>query len=843
MTRPSHLRVEHLDSPLGLSVDKPRFSWWLPAGSQRQEAYQLIVDGWDSGRVTGDEQVLVEYAGPGLRPSELVPWRVKVWTDRGESDWARSTFGTALRVGGWEATWISPVEDEVPAAGSRPGYLLRGRWQVPAGVSSAQLHITAQGVYEAHLNGRRVGNQELTPGSTDYNTSLQVQAYDVTDMIEPENEIVVTVTDGWFRGKNSHSQMSDCWGDEVAVLAQLVVRHADGHVTTCVTDETWECGLGPILAADLMAGERVDLSVQPHGWQPVRVVERSRDALTGTSAPPVRRIEEIVPVEVKQLTDGSQVADLGQNINGWVRVDVPAGDVLIEHGEVLDSEGKVTRSNLVGPKGGDPGQVDVVTGPGSVELRFATKGFRYVGTSAPAQVTGVVVHTDLERTGHFRSSNEDLNRLHDISVWSFRGNACDIPTDCPTRERAGWTGDWQLYVPTAAFLYDVAGFNVKWLRDLAAQQWPDGRVGNWVPEPGFAEEIRASVSDKYSGSAGWGDAAVQLPYHQWWCYGDTRILQDQWDSMQKWLAFAAERAATTRHASKDGTPQRPHEKFIWDGGFHWGDWLEPDVTMEMIMAVFNREVDQGAVATAYLYRSANQMAEIAKILETDGSAYAELAQNVRDAWVKEYVTDDGLLRPAQQATYVHALAFDLVPEQMRQAIADRLVQMIRSAGDHLGTGFLTTPLLLPVLADTGHVDVAYDVLLQRTPPSWLGMLDRGATTVWEFWNGLNEEGTAFGSLNHYSKGAVISFLHRYVAGIRQVPGVPAYKHFVVAPMPGGGLTSAEATLDTPYGPLRSAWTKTGDGLRVEVTVPPGTTATLQLPERHSEELPPGTHLR
>jgi alpha-L-rhamnosidase len=313
--------------------------------------------------------------------------------------------------------------------------------------------------------------------------------------------------------------------------------------------------------------------------------------------------------------------------------------------------------------------------------------------------------------------------------------------------------------------------------------------------------------------------------------------------MEKWLAYATRQAATSRHSSKEGTPARPHERFIWDGGYHWGDWLEPDVDIDTIKAVIARQIDQGSVATAYLYRSATQMAEIAAILGRDGGRYSELAASVRDAWIKEYVADDGSLVPSRQATYVHALAFGLVPDEMRQATADRLAKMIRDKGDHLGTGFLATPLLLPALADGGHLDVAYDVLLQRTEPSWLCMLDRGATTIWEFWNGSDEDGNAFGSLNHYSKGAVISFLHRYVAGIRQVQGVPAYRRFVVAPRPGGGLTSAEATLDTPYGTIRSAWSVTPDGLRAEVTVPPGTTAGLRLPGRPAEELTAGTHVR
>jgi alpha-L-rhamnosidase len=455
------------------------------------------------------------------------------------------------------------------------------------------------------------------------------------------------------------------------------------------------------------------------------------------------------------LSTGQQVVDLGQNINGWVRLDGIHGTVTVEHGEALDADGRVTREHLKPHGQLDAGQVDVVTGTGSFEPRLSTKGFQFVQTSGAVGVIGVAVHTDLERTGRFSCSDDDLNRLHEAAVWSLRGNACDIPTDCPTRERSGWTGDWQLYVPTAAFLYDVAGFNTKWLRDLAAQQWADGRVPNYVPDPsaGRGQEPH-QITTWLTGSAGWGDAAVQVPYQQWWCYGDERLLAEQWESMVSWVEYAARSAREERHASKEGTPAQPHEQYVWDGGFHWGEWLEPGDDAETIRSVFERRTDQGVVATAYLYRSAAQLAEIAGVLGRDADPWAELADNVRAAWQAEYIRD-GRLVPETQATYARALAFGLLPPELAQPAADRLAELVRAAGTHVGTGFLATPLLLPALADHGHLDVAYDVLLQRSEPSWLCMIDRGATTVWEAWNGLDEKGKAFLSLNHYSKGAVI----------------------------------------------------------------------------------------
>ncbi|MEU8138900.1 family 78 glycoside hydrolase catalytic domain [Streptodolium elevatio] len=827
-----------------------------------------------------DQSVLVPYAGPATRSGERVVWQVKVWTDQGESEWSAPSSWEAglLERNDWVAQWIEPDEGGAPLpAGQRPAYLLRRDFTVPSPVVLARLYATAHGIYEAFLNGCRVGDLELTPGYTAYRDRLQVQTYDVTDLVaEGANTLGTVLSDGWFRGRAGAMRIADSFGEHTALLCQLHAVHDDGSVTVIGTDGSWTTYAAEIRAADLMDGESHDLRRRVPGWSApefdasswakATVVTEGLYGewarLTDSPAPPVRRVEELRAASVRMLETGAQIVDLGQNINGWVRAAVPAGDELtLTHGEALGVDGDVTTDHLRGQEflTAEPlpaGQVDRVVSAGGddevFEPRHTTHGFRYVRVEgaqralATDDVTGVVVHTDLRRTGHFACSDDRINRLHDIAVWSFRGNACDIPTDCPQRERAGWTGDWMLYIPTAAFLYDVAGFSVKWLRDLAADQWDDGCLSNFAPDPGgrAVQHLPAEILEMFAGSSAWGDASVIVPWELYRVYGDLDALIEFRPMMVRWVGFAAERARTRRHPDRAAArpAPAPHEQFLWDAGFHWGEWTEPGAVDDDF-----RTADQGAVATAYLYRSASLLARISELTghHQDAERFQLLADNVLAAWRAEFITADGTLTPHTQATYVRALAFELVPESQRAAAADRLVGLIREAGTHLGTGFLATPYLLPVLADAGRLDVAYELLFQDTEPSWLTMINRGATTIWEDWNGIDENGRPHASLNHYSKGAVISFLHTRIAGIRPPadpdPHTAGYRRFQIAPTPGGGLTWAEAQFDSPYGTITSAWRIEDGRFALTVTVPPGTEAEVALPDGRTFLATPGTH--
>jgi alpha-L-rhamnosidase len=850
--RPWDLRVEHLDDAFGIDATRPRLSWKLPEASTRQVAYRLEVGSWDSGRIESDRSVLVGYDGPAFGSRDRVDWRVQVWTDLGPSVWSvPASFELGLlRPEHWTASWIVPVATgDVP--GQRGAPLLRTRFTVDDTERVARIYATAHGVYELFLNGERVGDQELTPGFTSYRSRLQVQSYDVGPLLRAgENELRAVLSDGWWRGFVAFTREHDVFGTELALLAQVEL---DG-TPIVITDASWESAHGPIVAADLIEGQHTDLRVDADRaeWTPVRVVDVDGSNLCAPVAPPVRRIEVLRPASVTTVGD-RQVVDLGQNINGWValRAEIPAGTVTLTHGESLDDRGDVTMEHLrpINWKTQEPmsaGQVDRITGAGGpavVEPRHATKGFRYVrveGLEAPLtvdDVEGVVVHTDLRRTGWFTCSDPRIDRLHAAADWSFRTNACDIPTDCPQRERAGWTGDWQIFAPTAAFLYDVAGFSTKWLRDLAADQRADGCVRNFAPDPAYEGSDNHAFKTFLEGSSGWGDAAVLVPWQMYRCYGDERLLAEQWESATAWVGFQETTAREQRRPDRiaRNAAALPHEQYLWDTGWHWGEWCEPDRSTDEHFATGGG--DQTIIATAYFAHSARTLARIAEVLGRDDAVtrYDGLADRVIDAWRTEFIDDDGDVRSDRQADHVRALAFDLVPTELRARTADRLVQLIRARDTHLDTGFLATPLLLPVLADTGHEDVAYDLLYQDTEPSWLHMIDEGATTIWESWNGV--EGGGVGSLNHYSKGAVISFLHEYTAGLQLVD--PAYRRFRVTPRPGGGITTASAVHDSPYGRIESSWTLVDGELRLTVRVPPGTVADVELPDGTTRTLKPG----
>ncbi|HET6937473.1 MAG TPA: alpha-L-rhamnosidase C-terminal domain-containing protein [Nocardioides sp.] len=440
-----------------------------------------------------------------------------------------------------------------------------------------------------------------------------------------------------------------------------------------------------------------------------------------------------------------------------------------------------------------------------------------------------------------RHEHDRVNRLHEAAVWSFRGNACDVPTDCPTRERAAWTGDWALFVPTATYLYDVDGFSRKWLRDLAATQWEDGNLCNMAPMP-IAE--RTGFMATLNGSAGWGDAIVLVPWELYLEYGDPQVLRDAWPAMVRWLDRARLMASTQRHPERAAAfpDERPHEKYLWDTGFHWGEWLVPGEDPLDGHGDFPAFVaaDKGDTATAYFAWSTRHAAAIARVIGEEEAAahYEELSRNIAHAWRTEYVVD-ARVEPHTQANLVRALAFDLVPDDLRQRTADDLVALVRKDGTHLGTGFLATPYLLPVLADAGHLDVAYELLLQDSPPSWLAMIDRGATTLWERWEGVDDDGVPHESLNHYSKGAVISFLHRYVAGLQRLE--PTWRRFRVWPRPGGGIISAGTEHVTPHGPAAVSWRLDGDGFGLDVRVPESCVAEVVLPDGRELEVGPGSH--
>jgi len=900
MTAPTRLRAEHLREAMGLAVREPRLGWTPPAGTTRQTAYRITAsNGWDTGRIASADSSGITYSGPALHSRSRFEWRVRSWDVDAHGTETASEWSHPMPVelgllhpSDWTAQWIGADEEQVNQPGERPGYALTKTFMLPAAPDKARAYATAHGIYELFINGQRVGDQQLTPGSTSYNTTLQVQAYDVTALLTAgRNTIRAVLTDGWYRGTFGYTRDADMYGTHTAFLAQLELGSGAGR-QVIGTDASWLMSATEVISADLMAGQRVDFRTADDGALPragdggkgarapglppapprAAVVHSRRfDALTGPLAAPTRVTAELAPVAITRLPNGHQVVDFGQNIHGWVRLaalGAPGETVTLEYGEALGRDGDVTRDHLrphdFRTPGAfrDAGQVDTVTASGAAgeafEPRHTTHGFQYASVQGLASdlhrgdITACLVRTDLERIGTFHCSDERLNKLHRMVEWSFLGNSCEVPTDCPQREKAGWTGDWQLFVPTAAYLYDVTGFTRKWLRDVRADQWDNGVIANISPSPGPAI-TSAEFMGFTNGSSGWGDAIVMVPWETYLATGDASILAENWEAMNRWLGFVRTTAETQRHSTRAAKAPVPaaHEKFLWDTGFHFGEWMEPGGPEPDLFAA--RTADNGIVATAYYRHTTDLMARIAGVLglAEEAADLAELSDAIRKAWATEYLDASGRVTDASQANCVRALAFSLAGPEHRAAVTAQLVEQIRDAGTHLGTGFLATPYLLPVLADNGHLGVAYDLLMQDTEPSWLAMVDRGATTVWELWNGLDAGGTAHQSLNHYSKGAVVSFLHRYTAGLRQAPGSAGWDRVIIEPRPGAGITSAATSHLGPHGQITVAWTLskgasgprgTDDGvLTLTADIPSGTTAEVLLPGEPAAAVGPGHH--
>ncbi|MDH6493203.1 family 78 glycoside hydrolase catalytic domain [Streptomyces sp. SAI-127] len=869
-----------LDAPYDLAIDSggdafpvsgptPRLSWKPPSDAARPVSYEVecAVDDEAHPAVTtavGGHRFL-PWPWAALDSGRRVVWRVRALDTDGSSPWSRwHTFESGLLAADWRARWISPAESGDRGYGRRPAYVLSARFAARSGVRSARLYATALGVYEAYVNGVRAGTAELSPGSTSYDRTLYAQASDVTSALKAgDNRLEFLLSDGWYRGQVGAFRLPAGWGTVPGARAELHLLYEDGARQVVRTDGTWTSAESAITRADLMDGQTTDFRVRPGTGLPVLVDQVEAPPVDWSPAPPVRVVESRPAQSVEQLEDGVWIADFGQNASGWIALgDLgPAGTrTIVDHGEHLGPDGDLTTAHLDSTR---PGQApipfvqrDVAVSAGggeTFEPRHTVHGFRYARLRRdgapldPASLVMRVVHSDLRRTGTFACGHADLDRLHEIAEWSFRGNAVDVPTDCPTRERLAWTGDYQVFAPTATRLYDVLGFNRKWLRSVRDDQLPDGRVANFSPD---GRRIKHHLDDQFAmmtGSAGWGDAVVAVPWELYESYGDREILAENWEAMVRWVEWALTTARTARHPSRveRSAAPLPHEQYLWDGSFHWGEWTEPkaraadgtrvDPVKDDPVAWFM--ADKGEVGTGFLYRSTATVARVARVLGLgeESDRYAVIAERVRDAWRTEFLSPDGRTAGDTQAGYVRALSLGLVPEELREAAAARLVELIRAAGTHLTTGFLSTGDLLPVLADSGHADVAYELLLQRTAPSWLYMLDRGATTVWEDWEGIDDTGTAHDSLNHYSKGAAIRFLHTHTLGLRQTPGSIAWESFEVAPVPHPSVPWARGTHESPQGTIAVEWRTTGDTLTITVDVPPATTARVVFPDGTIEE--------
>jgi len=840
------LRCEYKTNPIGIDVVKPRLSWKIM--SQRraviQSAYQIRVASSaddlaagerllsDSGKMQSDKSIHVVYDGPAMVSGQRVWWQVRVWDDQaGGSNWSEPAWWEMglLKPSDWKADWIEPNLTE-DTSKSNPCPMLRREFRLKGTVKSARAYVTCFGLYQFELNGKVVGDQVFTPGWTAYLHRLQYQTYDVTELLKQgANCMGVILGDGWYQGRLM-GRSRNIYGKKLALLAQIEVEYRNGSRELITTDKMWKASTGPILMSDIYDGEVYDARLEARNWSRVgfddskwagvTVVNHSKDILVALSGPPVKRIEEIKPVKIMKTPGGDTVVDMGQNMVGRVRLKVrgQAGTrIKLRHAEVLDAQGNFYTANL---RNARQTVEYILSGKGEevFEPHFTFQGFRYVAVEGwPGEVSlddlvGIVIHSDIKPTGSFECSNPIINQLQHNIQWGQKGNFLDVPTDCPQRdERLGWTGDAQVFARTACFNADVAAFYTKWLADLAADQQPSGAVPHVIPNvmtPGKAEGRSAS--------AGWADAATVVPWTVYLCYGDTRILERQYASMKAWVDYIAGRAG---------------DSYLWTTDHTYGDWLAFNTNRSDYPGA---TTDKDLIREAYFGRSTDLLLRTAKVLGKSGDVekYAALLQKVRKVFQDEFITPNGRLASNTQTAYSLALGFGLV-DRARQKIAARRLADDVEQFKHITTGFLGASLVCPVLTRYGYLDQAYMLLNRTKYPSWLYPVTRGATTIWERWDGIKPDGTfqnkGMNSFNHYAYGAIGEWLYQVVAGIEIDQTNPGYKHIIIQPHPGGGLTHAKARLESMYGPIECGWRVGEKTMTVNIEIPPNTSATVRLP--------------
>jgi alpha-L-rhamnosidase len=732
-----------------------------------------------------------------------------------------------------EAQWIGASL----VGGARttiPAPFLRRDFVVEKPIMRARLYATALGLYEFEINGQRVGDLELAPGWTDYNKRVQYQAYDVTPLMQNgDNAIGAMLGDGWYSG-HVEWRGRQRYGDRPKLLAQFVVFYNDGSSAIFVTDAAWKTAFGPIVEADLLMGESYDARLElgawtspgydEASWRPVETFEDPGIDISPMIGPAVKRIEELKPVGdpkvIYKWPANDYIFDLGQNMVGRIRLKVsgPRGTtIMLRHAEVLDEKGNLYTDNLRTAR-----QIDHYTlrggGEETWEPRFTFHGFRYVELSglpqAPASdaVTGIVLHSDMPPTGSFVCSDPLINQLQNNIEWGQKGNFVDIPTDCPQRdERLGWTGDAQVFIRTACWNMDVAGFFSKWMRDVEDAQTAQGAIPPVIPN--------TDVLGEGDGGPAWADAAIICPWTIYLCYGDHALLEKHYDSFARYMSYL-------RESSRDFI--RSYEDMPGFRGF--GDWLALDGSGKL-----DGGTPKDLIGTAFYAHCADLMGRIARVLDKDEEApyYDRIFGDVKAAFIERFVTPRGLVAGGTQTGCVLALHFGLLPLELREPVLNSLVRDIKERGDHLSTGFVGSPYIAHVLSDNGRLDVAYALLHQKTWPSWLYAVTQGATTIWERWDGWTHDkgfqDVGMNSFNHYAYGAIGAWLYSIVAGINVDEEAPGYKRIIFRPQPGGGLEHACAILKSIYGEITSDWRITDDQFRWNITVPPNTTATVFIP--------------
>ncbi|HKS41379.1 MAG TPA: glycoside hydrolase family 78 protein [Blastocatellia bacterium] len=850
------LRCEYLVSPMAIETREPRLSWAIESATRgaKQTAYHLIVAGsanelaasrgdlWDTGKVAGNQTIQVVYQGKPLRSRQECFWKVRVWDQNNNpSAWskpARFLMGL-MQPSDWSAKWIG---DNLPSVETVSATCLRRPFKLDAKAKRAIIYASALGVYELRINGQRVSDQLLAPEFTDYHARTQYQTYDVTSLLRAgDNCLSATVGDGWYAGGIGLGQAlikkpRNIYGDHPRFIAQLEIELADGKKNQIITDASWRVTReGPIRSSDILNGEDYDARREMPGWDAPGFDDKSWQAadsaenistkLVAQPNEPIRVTREIKPLSVSEPKPGVYVFDMGQNMVGWCRLKTQAAagtTVKLRHAEMLNPDGTIYTDNLRIAK-----QTDTYTTRGgaseSFEPHFTYHGFRYVEITGlqskpqPDALTGRVFNSAMNETGGFNCSDATLNKLWQNILWTQRGNMHSIPTDCPQRdERLGWMGDIQIFVGTGIFNMDMAAFFTKWMSDVRDAQAADGRFADFSPHP-FGKDAR------FTGVAGWGDAGLVVPWRVWQHYGDKRMLAESFESAKRWVEFI-----------RGNNPN-----LLWKNkrGNDYGDWLNSDTLVYEGFPRKGGQVPKEIFATMMFAYATDLLSRMARVLGKDDEAkkYAALFDEIKAAFNKAYVSEDGHIQGDTQAGYALALHFELLPEHMRAAAFKYMLDGIARYNGHMSTGFHSTYRMMLELTRAGRNEVAYDLINNRTFPSWGYSIENGATTIWERWDGYVKgrgfQDKGMNSFNHYAIGAVGEWMYRVILGINDDDAHPAYEHFTLRPLPGGGLKWARGFYDSIRGRIESSWSVAEGRLKFDVTIPANTTATVYVPAK------------
>lgn len=839
----TRLTVEHLTADCVTDCPAPHIAFAVRSdrnGAQLTDA-ELTVGDW-SAKVTGDGQTGTTYKGPALLPFTTYSVQLAAKDDAGETAAASMTFETGRMETPWKGQWITDGDYHFTEAKVSPvPMVFRREITTDKPIARARLYATAMGIYEVELNGKKLGDRYFAPGFTSYKSYLQYQTYDVTPFMTGHDTLTATVAGGWAVGSFVFTRKNRVTADRQALLAELRIEYEDGSVEVIGTDSSWQVTEdSPVRMADIYDGETYDATKETTGWHNAAPeMLKITPAITAEYGAPVRAHEVMRPMAITTAKDGEVIYDFGQNFAGVIHMKLngKAGQVItVRHAEILNPDGTLNTTFLRTAKA----TATYICRDGEQEYspRFSYMGFRYAGVKGidpkELEIEAVALYSDVAQHGGFHCSDEMLNKLQSNITWSAKSNFVDIPTDCPQRdERMGWTGDINVFAPTALYNFELSRFLEKWLRDVKAEQLPTGGLPNTVPVQGYG--FPATMPEM--AVDWWGDACVNVPWALYEATGNVDILRAMYPTMQKYVKAC-------RFWAGFGIGKH---RYIWHtpAVLHFGDWVAPDVPK-----MSQWQGRSKYTATASLCNTSGRLAKIARLLgkDEDAAQYETLSAKVADAYCSILTDGSGKAKDEFQTAYVLPLYLNMFPENVKAKAAENLVKLVEKNDYKIGTGFPGTPYILFALADSGHADTAFKMLLNTQCPSWLYEVRVGATTVWERWDGLDENGECpigddgtdqMISYNHYASGAVGAFLYRRVLGVE--PVLPGYKLFKFAPLVGGGLTEADGTVGTPYGEIKAAWHIENGEMTAEITVPMGTACTVTLPGGVEQNLSSGSY--